>query len=281
MFNSAVLLARESTARPLSAPDQITSEAAWPIMICLLGQFRLLKAGEPLPMRNAVKAQALLSSLALNQNYAAPRETLLSTLWPDTGADLAGQSLNSLVHSLRKQLGDPLGGASPVVYLDGYYCLNIKAGIGIDVRCFCDLVNAGERHTRSGRPLDALECYRCAARLYRGDLCAVNDDVQALVEREHLRAQYLSLLAHLADHHFDLREYEHCLEYASRLLTVDPCREDAHRLVMRCYARRGERAQALRQYQVCETVLRSEFDAAPEPATQQLFDQIRLSPASV
>ena len=105
MFNSAVLFARESTARPLSTPDQISSEAAWPIMICLLGQFRLLKAGEPLPMRNAAKAQALLSSLALNQNYAAPRETLLSTLWPDTGADLAGQSLNSLVHSLRKQLG--------------------------------------------------------------------------------------------------------------------------------------------------------------------------------
>ncbi|NTU64270.1 MAG: alpha/beta hydrolase, partial [Chloroflexi bacterium] len=69
--------------------------------------------------------------------------------------------------------------------------------------------------------------------------------------------------------------------YASRLLTVDPCREDAHRLAMRCYARRGERAQALRQYQVCETVLRSEFDAVPEPATRQLFDQIRLSPASV
>jgi len=281
MFNTAVPFARESTARILPALDQVASETAWPIMICLLGQFRLLKAGEPVPMRNAVKAQALLSNLALDQNYAAPRETLLNALWPNTDADLAGQSLNSLVHSLRKQLVDPLGGASPVVYVDGYYHLNVEAGIGIDVRWFCDLVNAGEQHTRSGRSRDALDCYRCAARLYRGDLCAVNDDVQALVEREHLRAQYLSLLAHLADHHFDLMEYNHCLEYASRLLAVDPCREDAHRLAMRCYARRGERAQALRQYQVCETVLRAEFDAGPEPATQQLFDQIRLSPTSV
>jgi DNA-binding SARP family transcriptional activator len=280
MFNSAVLFARQSTARTLPALDPVAGGAAWPIVICLLGQFRLLKAGEPLPMRNASKTQALLSSLALDQNYAASRETLLNTLWPDTDASLAGQSLNSLVHSLRKQLGDPLGGASPVLYADGYYHLNVAAGIGIDVRWFCDLVNAGEQCVRSGQPLDALECYRCAARLYRGDLCAAND-VQALVEREHLRAQYLSLLAHLADHHFDLIEYDHCLEYASRLLTVDPCREDAHRLAMRCYARRGERAQALRQYQVCETVLRSEFDVAPEPATQQLFDQIRLSPTSV
>jgi DNA-binding SARP family transcriptional activator len=262
------------------ALDQITSEASWPILICLLGQFRLLTAGQPLSMRHATKAQALLSSLALEPDYAAPRETLLNTLWPTADTALASQSLNSLTHSLRKQLSDQLGGAAPVMYLDGYYRLNVEAGIGIDVRWFCELMNAGEQHTRSGHPLDALNCYRCAARLYRGDLCAVND-VQALVEREHLRAQYLSLLAHLADHHFDLAEYDHCLDYASRLLTVDPCREDAHRLAMRCYARRGERAQALRQYQVCETVLRSEFDIAPEPATQQLYEQIRLSPTSV
>jgi DNA-binding SARP family transcriptional activator len=280
MRNSSMSLARESAAQAAPAFDQIASAARWPVMICLLGGFRLLKSGQPLPMRNATRTQALLSSLALVHDFAAPRETLLTAVWPDTETALAAQSLNSLVHSLRKQLSGQLGGAAPVMYLDGYYRLNVEAGIGIDVRWFCDLINAGERHARSGHTPDALECYRCAARLYRGDLCLAND-VQALVEREHLRAQYLSLLARLADHHFDLAEYDQCLEHVSRLLAVDPCREDAHRLVMRCYARRGERAQALRQYQVCETVLRSEFDVAPEPATQQLHEQIRLSPTSV
>jgi DNA-binding SARP family transcriptional activator len=280
MRNSSISLARESAAQAMPLFDQIASEARWPVMICLLGNFRLLKLGQPLPMRNAVKTQALLSNLALEQDYAAPRETLLNALWPNTEVALAGQSLNSLVHSLRKQLADQLGGAAPVMYLDGYYRLNVEAGIGIDVRSFCALVNAGEQHDRSGQAADALECYRCAARLYRGDLC-IATDVQTLVEREHLRAQYLSLLARLADHHFDLAEYDQCLEHVSRLLAVDPCREDAHRLAMRCYARRGERAQALRQYQVCETVLHSEFDVVPEPATQQLHEQIRLSPTSV
>jgi len=280
MFNSSVSFAREPAAFATPTFGSNTSAASWPIMICLLGQFRLLKAGEPLPMRNAVKAQVLLASLALEQDFAASRETLLNALWPNTDSALAGQSLNSLVHSLRKQLGDQLGGASPLVYLDGYYRLNVEAGIGIDVCSFCALINTGEQHARSGHPIDALDCYRCAIQLYRGDLC-INTDVQTLVEREHLRAQYLSLLARLADHHFDRVEYDQCLEYVSRLLAVDPCREDAHRLVMRCYARRGERAQALRQYQVCETVLRSEFDVAPEPATRQLQEQIRLSPTSV
>lgn len=50
---------------------------------------------------------------------------------------------------------------------------------------------------------------------------------------------------------------------------------------MRCYVRQGERAEALRQYRLCESVLRVEFDALPEPATTALFAQIRLDPGSV
>ena len=46
---------------------------------------------------------------------------------------------------------------------------------------------------------------------------------------------------------------------------LDHGREDVHRVVMRCYVRRGERAAALRHYQVCAHILRAEFDAAPEP----------------
>jgi DNA-binding SARP family transcriptional activator len=50
---------------------------------------------------------------------------------------------------------------------------------------------------------------------------------------------------------------------------------------MRAYVRRGERAQALRQYRLCEHVLRREFDTAPEPLTTELFERIRASPAGV
>ena len=61
----------------------------------------------------------------------------------------------------------------------------------------------------------------------------------------------------------------------------DPCREDAHRLVMRCHVRRGERAQALHQYRVCEGILRAAFETSPQPVTAVLFEQVRLAPGSV
>jgi DNA-binding SARP family transcriptional activator len=102
-----------------------------------------------------------------------------------------------------------------------------------------------------------------------------------VVERERLRVRYLTLLARLADVHFSQGEYDACLGLAWRLLGHDPCREDAHRLVMQCYTRLGERAHALHQYRLCADILRAEFDAAPEAATLALFDQIRLSPERV
>src|SRR5262249_1379632 len=101
------------------------------------------------------------------------------------------------------------------------------------------------------------------------------------VRRERLRALYLSLLGRLADRGFQERDYAAALAYALRLLSHDPCREDAHRLAMRCHVRLGERAQALRQYRVCAQVLASEFQVRPEPATDALFDQVRLDPAGV
>ena len=105
--------------------------------------------------------------------------------------------------------------------------------------------------------------------------------MRAIIERERLRAMHLNLLAYLADDRFAAGDYQGCLEMAGRLLDGDPCREDAHRLVMRCHVRRGERAQALRQYLLCQQILRAEFDAAPEPATDALFEQARLDPSTI
>jgi DNA-binding SARP family transcriptional activator len=96
-----------------------------------------------------------------------------------------------------------------------------------------------------------------------------------------MRACYLSLLGYLADDHFRAADYPTALQHAVRLLRHDPCREDAHRMVMCCYVRLGVRAQALRQYRTCQEILAREFDARPEPATTALFARIRTDPGSV
>lgn len=278
--------ARRPIEQTLEHPHQTaglaggTADASSPILICLLGMFRVLKTGRPILLRSGGKTEALLLQLSVCHRFCATRDALLSALWPDGRHRLAGQSLNTLVYGLHKLLGDALGGAAPVLQAGGYYRLNVEAGVSVDVARFDALARDGEQQARSGNLSGAAATYDQAVRLYHGDLCGGTEG-HAVVERERVRALYLTLLARLADYHYSEGNYEACLNAAMNLLTNDPCREDAHRMAMRCHVRRGERAQALRQYQLCEAILRAEFEAGPEPATTALFDQVRLDPRGI
>jgi DNA-binding SARP family transcriptional activator len=258
-----------------------TRRRRWSLLVCVLGSFRLLHDGHLVPIRQGGKTQAMLAHLAIHYRDGVPREDLLATVWPESDVGLARQALNSVVYSLHRLLGIASGGSPAVLHVEGHYRLNPEAGVVSDVVWFDDLVAAGRRHAAAGDSAAAAEAFEDATALYRGDLCLDSADLRALVERERLRAAHLTVLAYQADTHYAEADYGQCLHYALRLLSVDPCREDAHRLVMRCYVRRGERAQALRQYRLCEGILRTEFDAMPEPATRLLFDQIRLDPGGV
>jgi len=246
----------------------------------VLGPFRLLEDRRPVTVHGDSKVALLLAVLALRWGRDLPRETLLDLLWPEREADLAGQSLHSLLHKLVRRHGKE--SAQPLIMHDhGGYRLNDAAGVGSDIVCFDTIVDVGDAQTRAGDHVAAASSYRHALGLYRGDLFSAPDDTYAGVERERLQRRYLSLLMALAVDGYRIGDDVACLDHAQRLLSHDPGREDAHRLAMRCYLRHDERAQALRQYHLCVKALRDEFDAVPEPATTTLFDQIRLDPGHV
>jgi len=266
---------RETTSTGEIEPHR--EESHWPIEICLLGFFQLRTNGRPVATRGHGKAEMLLTALALRRGYVAPREFLLDAVWGDAAFGLAGQSLSTLLYALHKQLGDAIGGEAPVLHVDGCYRLNVEAGVRVDTGLFDQCIATGEQASADGDAAAAAVSFERAIRMYRGDLSA-GTDAQAVIQRERLRAAHLRVLARLADFHYQRRNYGACLDHALALLQQDPCREDAHRFAMRCYVHGGERAQALRQYRLCESILRAEFDTEPEAATKLLFEQVRLKP---
>lgn len=231
-------------------------------------------------LRPGGKVELMVGALAMHPADGLPRETLIQHLWPATDRSRAGQSLNSLVHSLKYQLCDALGGRAPIVRRGGRYVLNLDDNLGLDVLEFDDAVETGQQLAISGDTGAAITAFAKAQDLYCGDLTE-GTDIRFLLERERLRARYLSIVAQLAELSFERRDYLSALANAKTLLDADPCREDAHRMLMRIYVRTGARAQALRHFDVCRRVLAYEFEAEPEPATAALFDLIRLTPERV
>lgn len=274
---AAGLTAGPSGERPNTT---IIHRSVAPIGIHLLGTFRLLKHGRSFSLRAGGKAQMLLANLALRTRSGIERDELLALVWPASDVSLAAQSLNSLVYGLRRSLGDALAGGPPVVHSGGRYRLNLEGGVSVDIDEFDEQVAIGDRLARAGDTSAAVRSYESAVELYGGDL-AIASEVRQVLERERLRARYLSLLARLAEHHFAAGDYEAALETSLALLAHDPCREDAHRIVMRCHVRRGERAQALRQYSVCRQILEMEFGARPEGPTEDLYNLIRVRPDQI
>ena len=250
------------------------------VLICLFGGFRILKNGAPISVRPGGKVEQLVVSLALQANRGIAREELLERVWPGDETSLATQSLNSLAHWLNRHLSDALAGHRPILHDGGRYSLNTDDGLRIDVLEFEAAVDAGNELGSDGQVAFAIRAYRDALALYAGDLEG-GSDISHLLERERLRAKFLTTLSRLADQYFAMGEYENSLHSALELLRADPCREDAHRVAMRCYVRAGERAQALRQYQICSRVLALEFDAVPEASTEALYELVRVDPRQI
>lgn len=198
---------------------------------------------------------------------------------------MASDALSSLIHSLRKRLAPYLSGEPPVLFEDNQYRLNTDGGVSVDVDYFERLVRAGGGYMVCEKYQDAFAAYSKAMSAYTGDLCdclpVVEEADSLLVQRERLKTLYMTALCRVAVFYYQAGKYESSLDTLNTLLLKDPCREDAHRLAMRCYLLKGERAQALHQYRLCTSILEKEFEAPPEEATVELYDRIRLCPESI
>jgi DNA-binding SARP family transcriptional activator len=265
---------RTSTATPLPPWPGVTQSAApLSVSVRLLGAVEVRLNGRTVEHWQGRVGRTALAYVLLQRRRVPPDE-LAGALWPDVPAETARNRLHVALHRLRADLVavDP----RPVLVHEQGYAVHPEVEVHLDTDRFERLANAADEALRRHEPVAALTACLGAVDCYGGDLLAgERDDEWALLAREHYRVRLLDVLgkaAHLAS---DLDRPALAVDLGQRLLALDFCREDLHRLLMRAYARLGQPQLALRQYQTCVRQLRLEFglDAAPE--TVELFDQIR------
>src|SRR4029077_7629005 len=93
-------------------------------------------------------------------------------------------------------------------------------------------------------------------------------------DRARLRQRAGTVLTRLVDILEHDRAFADPIEHAQRLLCLDSLDERAWCALMRCHARRGERATALHLYQQCAALLKKDLGIQPSAATRMTYREI-------
>ena len=263
-------------AAPMPAwPARPSSTRASRLEARLLGSLEVRLDGSPVGSWNGQRGTSVLRYLLSRRQHSCARDELLEEFWPDVPTPAARNRLQVAVSGLRRAFVD-VTALNVVEYCDQGYRVNPELQIEIDVERFERQLRTAEAADRAGDRDVARTAYQQAITLYRGDFAADAPFEQwTLLPRESLRIKLVDALDRLsridlADHRID-----DCIATAHHMLDIDPCREDAHRLLMRCYATQGRTYQALRQYEFCSRILQATIDASPAPVTTDLYHQIR------
>ena len=229
--------------------------------ITTLGSLSIRCDGSPVTELTTRKVEALLVYLASTRRVHS-REVLAEMFWPERTQERSLGNLRVALTRLRKQVGDYVTIARETV------AVNPKAHIWLDVTEL-------EQRLSAGRVEEAVA-------LYQGDFLegfyvraspAFEDWASA--ERERARRIVLQGLKQLVARHTQQGRYEEGINYATRLLQLDPYMEEGQRQVMRLLAHSGQRGAALARYESYRQVLAEELGAGPEEETTTLYELIR------
>ena len=210
------------------------------------------------------KNRALIFYLAA---HAAPvtRDQILSLFWPDTPRSMAQQTLRTMLHDLRKHLENRY-----LVLEDDR--LTLDQQVEVDVREF----EAGLTS-----PTPEISSLVSTLKLYRGaylDGFTLPDtpsfDDWMVIEREHYLALAIKGYATLSRLYEAERDHAAALGALSQALAFDPLQEDLQREALRLHYLSGDRAAAIRRYEVLCKLLSEEMGLPPMPETRAVYDAI-------
>src|SRR3989338_7965882 len=212
---------------------------------------------------------ALLSYLAVaHRRRFHRRDTLVTLFWPESAERPARALLNTNGSRLRASIG------ADALLSRG----NEEIGVN-DARVWCD-VGAFEAAYEAGRGEEALA-------LYRGDLlegfhisAAPEFDHWLEAERRRLREMAASAAFAMAERRRDAGDVPAARRFVERGAALSLGTEDGFRRAIALLDVMGDRAGALRLYEILSVRLRQDHDAEPAPETRHLIELVRARRAS-
>lgn len=241
------------------------------LRIRLLGGFQVVHGDSPVTELSAPRQQSLLTYLLLHREGPQPRQLIASHLWPESSDQQARTNLRRELHHLRRNLPES----------EGFLRIERRsvawrrdAPVDLDVAAFEDEITRAEKARGEGALAQVRHALRNALALYKGPLVPVVYEEWLLPHREALELQFVQVLERIFEIARSEGDYTAAVHYAERLIKQDPLGESWHRRLIELHAAHGNRAEALRIYNLCAETLRHELDVKPSPKTQRLFQRL-------
>jgi len=247
------------------------------ITVYCLGAFHVYQDEQPVEEWFSGKGKAIFKYLVTHRERPVAKEILMNIFWPDIDTDAARNNLNVAVYSLRQALRLPHPSFSHVIFQDDCYMLNPDNDIWLDSELFVELIASAKSFEQAGELAAVIDIYNIAEALYQGEFMEEDRyEDWPITQRHHLQEEYIKILDRVSKYYFDEGRLNACTSACRKILAVDPCREEAHRLLMQCFHLQGQPYLALRQYHECVDALKTELQIPPSAATNELYEKIRL-----
>jgi DNA-binding SARP family transcriptional activator len=242
------------------------------LRVLALGPLQVFVGGEAIDTTvwGSARPRELLVYLLMHPDGRTKEQVGLA-FWPEASSAQLRNSFHVTLHRLRKALRNP----EWITLSNDRYRVDPEIIAEFDVAEFEREVVSARRalKRREDGAVAALE--RAVAR-FRGDfLDGEPAGDWGLEHRDRLQRLFVDALMELGSQHESENRQAKAADAYRRVLARDDLNEDATRALMRCYARVGERSQALRLYQRFSDRLRKELDAEPEEETRDLHDEIK------
>lgn len=227
---------------------QLPARPAHDVRVELLGPIRCLRGTTTVTDQAWVRrdrVRQLLTLLLLHQRVE--RRRIAETLWPDLATEKAVANLRVNLSHLQRVLEPGRAGDERPWFIrsDGEFLEIHQEGLEVDSLQFEEACRRARSLDDTGQGTRAIDLYRAAAQLYRGDYGGDWPDIEWLeVERLRLRTLAMAALTRLGELLLARGEPEEASEWAAKVIRAEPLDERAHRMFARSLAAQGNRQGA-------------------------------------
>jgi predicted ATPase/DNA-binding SARP family transcriptional activator/Tfp pilus assembly protein PilF len=224
------------------------------------------------------KALALLVYLAVEGGVYS-RESLAALFWPENDQSRAYAYLRRTIFSINQTIGSGWVEANR----EAVRLVKNKA-LYLDVDRFRVLQQKRQQQAHSTQEYCTtnLAFLQEAAHIYQNDFLSgftLRDspdfDEWQIFQVEDLRRELGNVLVQLTNCYVYIESFDKAIQTARRCLSINLFHEEYHRMLMLTYAQAGDRSAAIKQFQECANILKSELGLEPEQETVDLLNQIK------